>query len=739
MNRAYNQITPGMTAAGFSSAPVVEAPAERVFSLSTLEQAWRAALNRKWAVVAIVAGCILVGLLATLLATPRYTATARVEISRQQANVTDVQTVENTDQMPESEFYATQYSLLQSRSLAERVARAMNLASNDEFFEAFGSTDELDGVVSGPVGPTDGAQARAARLQRAVDILLDNISVAPIRDSSLVDISFTSPDRRLSADVANAWVEQFIAAKLGRRFASTQDARKFLEQQLDALRKRLEDSERQLVTYASEKQIVQLARENGQGDTTASDQTLVGADLQAMNAQLAQARADRIAAESEAAREGGDDLGNVALNGLRQRRALVAAERANLLTTFEPDYPHIQALTSELGELDRSIAREESRIRSASNSDYSAAVLRERELVERVEALKDRFVDQNRDSIQYNIYQREVDTNRELYNGLLQRYKEIGVAGVGFNNVAIVDAARVPDHPSSPSLVLNLAIAIVLGLILAAMYVFIRENTDRSLRDPADVQSLFGLAHLGTVPNLVKEEVLESLRDPKSPAAEAYFSIATNLSFLTDHGVPGSILFTSTQPNEGKSTSAFAVAAMLARMGKSTLLVDADLRNPSIHEMFGMDHRQGLSNFLSGEDDIAMLVQKADQSGLAIMSAGPIPPAPAELLSGNRMRTLLQALKGQFDHVIFDGPPVLGIADAPLLAREVEGVIYTIEANNARLRAVEVALQRLRTANSHLFGAIVTKVDARNASYGYGYEYGYGYSYGDSRSAAESA
>ena len=709
----------------------------RKLGVPPAEQIFRAFLAHKWMVLAIVTACLLLGIVATLLTTPQYTAVSRIEISRQQANVTNVEGVEEADRTRDNEFYDTQYSLLQARSLAERVVRDLGLANDEEFFATFEVESDNAALLETTGDTVLTASDRAARFKEATDILLDHIEITPIRGSSLVDVGFTSPDATLSAKIANAWVEQFVASNLARRFDSTSDAREFLEEQLDSLRERLEESERQLVNYAADKGIVTFGGAESPGGETAGQETLVASDLQAANGNLARARADRIEAESALRQTNGarEALTNPTINGLRQRRALVAAERDKLLTTFEPAYPAVEALTAELQALEQSIRSEEDRFRSFARSNYNEALQREQTLQREVDQLKGRFSGQNQDSIQYNIYQREVATNRELYDGLLQRYKEIGVAGVGTNNVAVVDRAQVPRVPSSPNLLLNLALAIVFGGGLAAAYVFLREQLDQSLRDPADVKRLLGIAGLGIVPRLSDENVSESLQDPKSVASEAYFSIATSLSFLTDHGTPSSMLMTSTVPNEGKSTSAVALAHMLARTGKRTLLIDADMRNPSAHLFFDMPRVAGLSNYLSGEADPEQLIIDSGVENLAILAAGPPPPNPAELLGSNRLAQLLRPGTVPYDHIVIDGPPVLGIADSPLLASAVEGVIFTIEANSTKLRAIDTAMARLRSANANIFGAIVTKLDSRNSSYGYGETYGYGYGYGENKAA----
>ncbi len=711
------------------SAPSAENRGEAgTFGLPILERLWRSILAHKITIAAILALALVSGLVLTLLATPLYTATSRIEISRQQDNVTDVEGVETEDFSRDLEFYGTQYSLLRARSLAERVARSENLAGDDSFFEAFGIDPDV--ALSGRSRAD--ARRKAERMSLVTNLLEDNILIVPVRGSSLVDIQFTSPDRGLSARIANAWVEQFSEATLDRRFSSTNDARKFLEKRLEELREKLEESERQLNSYASSKGIVSLnANQDAEGRTT-QQQTLAGADLVAMNEALAKATADRIDAQSRANPSGGindKNLTNSAINGLRQRRAIVASERAKLLTQFEPQYPSVRALSSEIQALDRSIAIEEGRIKSSGRNEYAEALQRERSLKQRVAQLKDQLVNQRSNEIQYNIYQREVDTNRELYDGLLQRYKEIGVAGVESSNISVIDNARAPNQPSSPNLALNLGLALLAGIALSGAYVFAREHVDQSLRDPSDVKSQLGLAPLGVVPNVETEDVIQELQDRKSALSEAYFSIGTNLSFLTENGVPQTMMLTSSRPNEGKTTSAYAICRVLQRMGKKTVLVDADMRNPSVHFLFEIQNDAGLSNFLSGDDDLEKLIADLPDQSVSVIPAGPAPPNAAELLTGDRLAALLRRLSEEFDHIVVDAPPILGIADVPLLVSRLDGVIFAIEANGPKLAAINSAIDRVRSVNGNIFGAIVTKVTSHNSPYGYGYgsHYGYGY------------
>ncbi|WP_422345152.1 GumC family protein [Parasphingorhabdus sp.] len=694
-----------------------------------LEQYWQTILRHKIAIAAILVVCLALGIIITLLMTPYYTSTSRIEISREQDKVTNVEGVTSSDNAGQNlEFYQTQYALLESRSLAERVVRARNLATKDSFFRTFGVDPDDTGILSAGSNANTSVE-RNQRLKLATELLQEHIAISPIQASSLVDVNFRSPDPKLSAEIANSWVNQFVASNLDRRFNSTSEARKFLEEQLAELKQRLEDSERNLSAYADNKEIITLSSEQNADGRTVSQKTLASANLETLNAALAQATADRILAESEARQGSGNKnaLTNFALNNLREERAKVRAQYAKLLVQFEPEYPAALALVSQIDALDDSIAAEEARSRAGTSARYQEALETERKLRNQVNRLKGQFSGERRDSIQYNIFQREVDTNRQLYDGLLQRYKEIGVAGVGTNNISVVDLAQPPEKPSSPNLLVNIILSLLAGTGLAAAYVFVLEQIDQSVKDPSDLKSKLGIAPLGSIPDFEKEDILLSLTDKKSVAWEAYLSIRTSLAFLTDHGVPSSFLLTSTRPNEGKSTSALALAAVLSSTGKRILLIDGDMRNPSLHKMLAKENLGGLSNYLSGSDDLRQLIVESDAYEFDIMSAGPIPPNAAELLSSPRMGEMIEKLRETYDTVIIDAPPVLGLADIPLLADAVEGVIYTIEAGGVKMRGIQAAIQRVRSSHAHIFGGIVTKVPQQSSGYGYGYSYQYSY------------
>jgi capsular exopolysaccharide synthesis family protein len=402
-----------------------------------------------------------------------------------------------------------------------------------------------------------------------------------------------------------------------------------------------------------------------------------------------------------------------------------------MLQQFEPNYPPAQALQAQIRSLDAAIGAEEARVGTSLAQDYQSALTRERMLAGRVNALKGSLTDLRRRSIQYNIYQRDADTNRELYNALLQRYKEIGVAGgIEKNNVSIVDAPKVPDRPSSPKLAINLLLAMFFGGLAGAGVAAGLQQIDEGIGDPAETEAKLGHPLLGTVPKVRGETPVEAFDNPRSPIVESYLAIQTALELSTSRGTPKSLAVTSTRPREGKSITALALAQSLARSKRKVVLIDADLRAPSVHSLFGFDNKvAGVSNFLAGGDDIDALLRATPHEGLSVITAGPHPPNAADLLTGNRLGDLIARLQERFDHVIVDSSPVIGLADAPLVAAAVDSVIYVVEARAVQAGAARRALQRLETAQANVIGIVLTKFEPRHAHLGYGYGYGFEYKY----------
>ncbi len=685
--------------------------------------------RRKWWIAAVVVGAVMLALVATLLMRPVYTASTQIEVSRDQKNITSVQGVDSSEAGRDQEFYQTQYSLLEARSLAERVVSNMKLDTLADFWEAHGVDpavfDDADAPTARRIGNNNGPRQSAA-----VELLLDNVTISPIRGSSLIEIEYSSFNPGMSSRIANTWANEFIAQSIARKFDSTTEARTFLERRLGELRDKVQESERALVDFATAQNIVTIDGGNssstGSGSAQFRERTLAADSLEQLNDQLQTATAARIEAQA-LSRSSGSSKTNATLATLRQQRAISAAEYAELMVQFEPGYPAARAVQQQTNELDRAIAKEEARISRDTREQFQAASAREQALRARVDTLSGRVQGQRRASIQYNTFQREADTNRQLYDSLLQRYKEIGVAGVSANNIAIIDAAQPPGKPSSPNLFVNLLLAVAAGLVGALALVFILEQTREGLTDPTRAADLLGIPLLGSVPKADDDiDISAEISDPKSDLSEAYLAIRSSLAFTTQHGVPRSLMVVSSQPAEGKSTTALALANVFSRVGKRVILIDCDLRNPSIHSYLGLGRDRGVSNYLAGDDDVAGLVQDTE-FGFDFIATGPTVPSAAELLSSDRLAMLLRKLEGDYDHIIVDSAPVIGLADAPLVSRTVEAVLFVVETGAVSVRGLQTALDRLRAANAPLIGSVMTKFDEKNAEYGYGYAYDYSY------------
>lgn len=691
---------------GPAPAPVQTAPS---FSLDDL---WRLLQKYKWILLASLAIGIAGGAIVSMITTPLYRGTATLEIGKESVQIVDVGNSQPVA-MSDTQSLETQYGLLRSTSLAERVADGMKLVEDPRFAEP---------AAPGP-----------ARLDQAAARLQRDLKVEPVSNSRLVKISYDSPDPQLAERIPNAFADAFMSSTLERKYAANDYARDFLQKRIAQVKARLEDSERKLVAYAQQQNIVSVAAPAANGGSEAqASQSLDAASLAAANSELAVAQNARVAAEQryrQAASGSATNevLMNPTLQGIKSELAKLRADYQQKRISMKPDHPELVDLQASIKALEADLKREGGVIVSALRSEYQAAAAREAELRGRVNRLTGSVLDLRGRSIQYNILQREVDTNRSLYDALLQRYKEIGVAGgVGSNQVSVVDRAELPGGPYKPNLPLNLAIGLAIGLIGGVGSAIAIEFVNDTIKTPDDVREKLHLASLGVIPRKQGQQALaEELKDQGSPVSEAYFSLRTSLQFSTDAGAPKTLLITSTRAAEGKSSTTLALSQNFARLGNRVLLIDGDLRKPAFKT--GSEPTEGLSRLLTNRDDLSAHVLKTQYENLWLVPCGPLPPNPAELLASPRLKAILNDAAGQFDMVIVDGPPVLGLADAPLLGAACKGTLLVIEAGKTRTQAAMDAVNRLRASGSHIVGAALTKYRARVGSYGYDYEpYRYG-------------
>ena len=650
----------------------------------------------RWLILGCVAAGIVLGVLAAMLTTPMYRATVTLEVNPLTVEVVDEKSRPQAASAGSGDLVATQIGLLSSRATAQRAAEELNLANNATVVGTKGSTTD--------------------RLRRATDVVADGLRVKPPLSGTLIEYSYSSSSPELAAAIANQIGHSFINGGLQRRYDASSYARAFLSQQIAKSRADLEQSERQLVAYAQAQGIINTAGPEEKGQATGDVNSLQGESLVELNRALGAATARRVSAEGTY-RQGiavgaTSDVTN-STAGLRAARATLQAEYQEKRTLMKPEHPDMISLQTRIAEIDRQITREASQVSaSRSNSllaDYRAAAAAERALASRVAGLKGSVLNLRGRSIQYNILQRETDTNRSLYDALLQRYKEVGVAaGIGSSPVSIVDSADVPRGPYSPNLSYNILAGLLIGLVGGLGGAVALDFLYDTIKTREEVRAKLGLACLGAIPKIsAKGEFIDNLKDPRSVVGEAYGSVIAALRFSTDDGLPRRMMVTSAQAREGKSSSALALAQNLSRLGNRVLLIDADLRKPVFRSA---NPNVGLTHLLTGEgSDLIDHVQPTQFDKLFLLPAGPIPPNPADLLSSARMQSMLQQLEGEYDVLIVDGPPVAGLADALLLASIVNNVLFVVEAGRTRTKAAVEALGTVRSTGAHVLGAILTK------------------------------
>ena len=683
---------------------------------------------------AIILVSLAAALIATLLDTPRYTATSTVQINDSGDRVigeNDDQTAQASNLYDVDRFLKTQTDILRSRGLAQRVAQKLKLQNNPAFYEAMEASP-----------PPPGTSSERTR-NLVLNLLQANLRIVLPRDSRIVSISFESADPAMAALIANTFGSEFIQSNLQRKFDSSSYAREFVANQMAEAKQRVEQAERNLNDYSRSTGLIRTGDAAGDSNTSAGDGgSVTAASLLQINQAANQASADRVVAEGRwrainavpllTSRE---VLSNSTVTTLMTERAKAQAELEQELSRHLEDYPTVREKRAELSKLNSELQSVATGVRSSVRAEYLAAQSTEQALLARLETLKTQTLREQDTNVQFGLLKREADTNRTLYDGLLKRYNELNAtAGISSSNVSIIDTAERPTAPTSPNLIKNLLIAMIAGIGLAALTLFVKDQLDDAIRVPEDVEAKLRLPLLGVVPKATGRDPDSELGDPKSPVSEAYNSLRAALLYSTSAGLPQVMLVTSAQSAEGKTTTSFATAASLARMGRKVALIDADLRRPSIHRRFGLSNERGLTDLLTSSDSIESVILATPQENLFVIPSGPIPPSPTELISSPRMEQVVQQLAHDYDVVVIDSPPILGLADAPALSALADGVIFVVESDSGRRGSLKTALRRLRAMRPILLGAVLTKFDPtrsgnRYSEY-YGYQY-YTYEHGD--------
>jgi succinoglycan biosynthesis transport protein ExoP len=730
---------------------------------------WRTIQKRRWTVLSILLVIFTIALIITFKEKAVYRADALLEIQKENANIPTVQELFQLESVSDN-YLETQYKVLQSETLARRVIDELHLERDSEFNPP--KSEWFQGKAQA-AAPTPGSLVDPDVAQTVLREFKDRLSVDPVRRSRLVQISFESEDPKVAAQAVNALAANYIQESLESRWQAAQKASEWLSQQLESFKAKLEKSEDDLQQYAQQNGLLFLETEKG------GTENIVNQRLRQLQDELTKAQAERYAKESiYRLTEAGDYsalpgvVDNKLMQELTARLAEFERQKAALTPTFNPDYPKMKEIQSQIDEIERRLNEERKRAAQGIVDDYLAATSRESLVHGAFEQQQSQANLVAARAVQYNILKREVDTNKQLYEGLLQRLKEAGVsAGMNAGNIRVVDPAVPPTRPVRPRPVLNLGLALLLGLGCGIGMAFLQEHLDNTLKNSDDVErvlrvpalalipsreslnhgntGVYGLAEKSTSPqngngkfaSLEKHSGKPWIRidgngTQHSALSEAFRGLRTSVLLSAAGRPPRSLTFVSAEPGEGKTTVASNLSISLAQLGKRVLLIDGDMRRPCVHKLFNIeDHSGGLVTFLTGEEGWSHLVRPTGIPNLDCLICGPVPPNPSELLSSDRMQRLILETMANYQFVLIDAPPLLNVTDGRILATLVEGAILVVRGGFTPQELAQQAQLHVRDVGAHLIGVVLNDVDVRHNGYYQSY-YRYG-SYGENKGEIE--
>ena len=730
---------------------------------SDLRAYWRIIQKRRWTILSFVLITFALVLIVTIKEKPIYRANTLLEIEKENPNIPTVQELFQLADVSDN-YLETQYKVLQSDTLARRVIEELHLDQVREFNPPKNAWFWQDTHAA---ARTEDVAIDGKTEQAILERFSDHLSVEPVRRSRLVQVSFESQDPQLAAKAVNSLASNYIQENLESRWQAAEKASEWLSQQLQSFKAKLEKSEDELQQYAHDNGLLFLETERG--DT----ENIVDERLRQLQDELTKAQADRYAKESlYRLAEAGDysSLPGVVDNKLMQdltvRLADLEKEQAALTPTFTGTYPKVKQIQSQIDDIQKVLNQERKRAAQGIVDDYLAAVRREGLVREAFEQQQQQANLVAGRAVQYNILKREVDTNKQLYEGLLQRMKEASVsAGMNASNIRIVDTAVAPTKPTSPRPVLNLGLALLLGLGCGIGVAFLQEHLDNTLKNSDDIERLLRVPALALIPSreslgqtslgghILADGSLGrngSLRKSSrkswiridgngtqhSALSEAFRSLRTSVLLSAAGRPPRSLTFVSAEPGEGKTTIAGNLAISLAQLGKRVLLIDGDMRRPCVHKLFDIeDHSGGLVTYLTGEEEWRQLVRPTGIANLDCLECGPVPPNPSELLSSDRMQMLISEGMEEYQFVLVDAPPLLNVADGRILATMVQGAILVVRGGFTPRELAHQAQLHVRDVGAHLIGVVLNDVDVRHNGYYKGY-YKYG-GYGENNGHGE--
>jgi exopolysaccharide transport family protein len=728
-----------MTDSGVQPAP---SPSAEAFSLRTLITTFRRRMRLFGAVALVI---FLAALLVTARATPRYTAQAQVMMNVRQSQVLESQQV--LSNLPaETGVIDSEVEVLHSRDLARQVAENLRLENDPEFNWVLREPGGLSAMLARlqgrtlprPTPPSTPEEVRLGR-ERAASALRGGLNAQRMGLTYIIGINFTSLNPEKSARIANAFAEQYIANQIADKGGANQQANVFLEQRLNELRGEVQQAEAEVERYRSANNLL-----------TSSGATLTEQEVSTYNQQLATAQADQAveearlrAARGQLARgstggDVGEALQSSVVGQLRSQRSQVAARVADLQARYGPEWPALLRARQELAAIDGQIEAEIGRV--ISNLEARVQVARDRTASLRATLGRTRgaLAGNNAASVRLNELERNAESVRTLYEGLLERYQETtNQSGNETADSRLLSAARAPGAPSSPNVPVNLVLGFILAVGCGLAAVVLVELMDDGLITGDDVEQRLGLPMLGSVPLMMSVADRKDRRmaptdylinRPLSAFAEAFRTLRTSIMYAKLGGAPKVVVVTSALPGEGKTTTAVCLGISAAQAGLKVVIVDCDIRRRNVSRLLGVEADRGLLDVLEGTAPLAETLLKGEASGAWVLPTAKREFTPREVFNTPEMAALLKELRDGFDMVILDTAPVLAVAETRVLASQADAVMFLTRWRKTPAKAAEAALRSLEQSNATVAGAVLTQVDMQEqARYGYGdpgYYYG---------------
>lgn len=707
---------------------------------------WAVLKRRRGVVYLCVASVVLATLIGSFLVTPLYRSTVTAQIERQNPDILNVRELGSVDYSfaAYADFYQTQYKILSSDAVARKTVLRLDLVSHPRFATGDAQPSlygRLRALFPGalPRTPADPVGIATARV-------LAGLEIEPVRNSHLVRVSWVSPDPDLAADIANNVVDSYIGFNLEAGYKTSDQAAEFLVDQVAGLKREIAVLEDKLQGYGESKRIVSA---DDEGNITMKALSDIAAKRTQARTVLAAKEATYHAVLATPAAALPETQHSELISRLKQEYAAYEAEYSEKSKLFKDDWPGMQQLRSKMEQarsrLDLEIEEIGTNVRRAAESEYRQAVLEVRGLSALLDDQQGAAQTLKRDAVEFKNLQSDVQKKRETLNALLMRQNEMTLTtrlkdlDATSSNIRIVDRARPATVPFRPNKKLNLALGLLVGLGLGVAAALFLDSIDNTIASPAEIGRLVELPVLAVVPHhgaaarlagrkpepaLAETVDLVAHRDRAAPASEAYRELRTAILLSNPGHPPRQIMVTSALPEDGKSSTAMNLSVVLAQAGRRVLLVDADLRRPRLHKVFGIDPARGLSVYLSGlEADPLALAQRTAIEGLDVLVSGPVPPNPSELLDSPTFAAMGPLfLAGGYDHIVYDSPPALAVADPVIVANVVEATIVVARAGLTPRESLLRAVGKFVQAGTRPIGVVLNDLEAGRHGYGsYGY------------------